>query len=53
MEDHEDFHLTEGMADKAITWMRRHLAINANTSSSWNVKYGPVISRKWPSSLAV
>ena len=28
VEDHEDFHLTESMADKAITWMRRHLAVN-------------------------
>jgi arylsulfatase len=27
-ENYEDFHLTEAMADKAITWMRRHLAIN-------------------------
>ena len=28
VENHEDFHLTESMADKAITWMRRHLAVN-------------------------
>ncbi|MEJ2122971.1 MAG: arylsulfatase [Alphaproteobacteria bacterium] len=28
VENYEDFHLTEAMADKAITWMRRHLAIN-------------------------
>jgi len=28
VEDFEDFHLTEAMADKAITWMRRHLAMN-------------------------
>lgn len=28
VENHEDYHLTEDMADKAITWMRRHLAIN-------------------------
>ncbi len=27
-ENHEDFHLTEAMAEKAITWMRRHLAMN-------------------------
>lgn len=27
-ENHEDYHLTEDMADKAITWMRRHEAIN-------------------------
>jgi arylsulfatase A-like enzyme len=25
---YEDFHLTEAMADKAITWMRRHRALN-------------------------
>ena len=30
VENYEDFHLTEAMADKAITWMRRHLAFNAN-----------------------
>jgi len=30
--NHEDSHLTEGMADKAITWMRRHLAINPDRS---------------------
>ncbi len=28
LENHEDFHLTEAMADKAIGWMRRHLAVN-------------------------
>jgi arylsulfatase len=28
VENHEDYHLTEDMADKAITWMRRHLAVN-------------------------
>lgn len=28
VKNHEDFHLTEAMADKAITWMRRHLALN-------------------------
>jgi arylsulfatase A-like enzyme len=28
VENHEDYHLTEDMADKAITWMRRHLAMN-------------------------
>lgn len=27
-ENYEDYHLTEDMADKAITWMRRHLAMN-------------------------
>jgi arylsulfatase len=28
VENHEDYHLTEAMADKAITWMNRHLAMN-------------------------
>jgi len=28
VDNYEDFHLTEAMADKAITWMRRHLAMN-------------------------
>jgi len=28
--NHEDFHLTEAMADKAIAWMRRHRALNAD-----------------------
>ena len=28
VENYEDFHVTEAMADKAITWMRRHLALN-------------------------
>jgi arylsulfatase len=28
VENHEDYHLTEDMAEKAITWMRRHLAMN-------------------------
>ena len=28
VENYEDYHLTEDLADKAITWMRRHLAIN-------------------------
>jgi arylsulfatase A-like enzyme len=28
VDDYEDFHLTEAMADKAITWMRRHRALN-------------------------
>jgi arylsulfatase len=30
VENYEDFHLTEAMADKAITWMRRHLAVNSD-----------------------
>lgn len=29
-ENYEDYHLTEDMADKAITWMRRHLAFNSD-----------------------
>jgi len=28
VKDHEDYHLTEDMADKAIMWMNRHLAVN-------------------------
>jgi len=28
VENYEDFHLTEAMADKAISWMRRHLALH-------------------------
>jgi len=28
VKDHEAYHLTEDMADKAITWMRRHRALN-------------------------
>lgn len=28
VENYEDYHLTEAMADKAITWMRRHRALN-------------------------
>ncbi|MCP5519846.1 MAG: arylsulfatase [Verrucomicrobiales bacterium] len=28
VDNYEDFHLTEAMAEKAITWMRRHLAMN-------------------------
>ena len=27
-QNYEDYHLTEDMADKAITWMRRHRALN-------------------------
>jgi len=30
VENYEDFHLTEAMADKAIAWMRRHLALNSD-----------------------
>jgi arylsulfatase A-like enzyme len=33
VENYEDFHLTEAMADKAITWMRRHLAMNPDRPS--------------------
>lgn len=28
VENYEDYHLTEDLAEKGITWMRRHLAIN-------------------------
>ena len=28
VKNHEDYHLTEDMADKAVTWIRRHLAVN-------------------------
>lgn len=28
VKNYEDYHLTEDLADKAITWMRRHLAMN-------------------------
>jgi len=28
VENYEDYHLTEDMADRAVTWMRRHLALN-------------------------
>jgi arylsulfatase A-like enzyme len=28
VKNYEDYHLTEDMADKAITWMRRHRAMN-------------------------
>jgi len=28
VDNYEDYHLTEDMADKAITWMRRHLAMH-------------------------
>jgi len=28
VENYENYHLTEAMADKGITWMRRHLAMN-------------------------
>jgi len=31
VENYEDYHLTEDMADKAITWMRRHLAVNPDS----------------------
>jgi len=30
VQNYEDFHLTEAMADKAIAWMRRHRALNAD-----------------------
>ena len=28
VENYEDYHLTEDLADNGITWMRRHLAVN-------------------------
>jgi len=30
VENYQDYHLTEDMADKAITWMRRHRALHPN-----------------------
>jgi arylsulfatase A-like enzyme len=30
VDNYEDFHLTEAMADKAISWMRSHLTFNAD-----------------------
>jgi arylsulfatase len=29
-DDHEDYHLTEDMAEKALTWMRRHRALHGD-----------------------
>ncbi|WP_295541901.1 arylsulfatase [uncultured Thiohalocapsa sp.] len=52
VENYEDFHLTEAMADKAITWMRRHLAINPDRPFlMWwtpGAVHGPHhVARKW------
>ena len=52
VEDHEDFHLTESMADKAITWMRRHLALSQGRPFlMWwtpGAVHGPHhVARKW------
>jgi arylsulfatase A-like enzyme len=52
VENYEDFHLTEGMADKAITWMRRHLAMNPDRPFlMWwtpGAVHGPhQVAKKW------
>ena len=52
VENYEDFHLTEAMADKAITWMRRHLAINPDRPflMYWTpgAVHGPhQVAKKW------
>jgi arylsulfatase len=52
MKNYEDFHLTEAMADKAITWMRRHLAINPDRPflMYWTpgAVHGPhQVAKKW------
>jgi arylsulfatase A-like enzyme len=52
VENYEDFHLTEAMADKAITWMRRHLAMNPDRPFlMWwtpGAVHGPHhVARKW------
>ena len=52
VENYEDYHLTEDMADKAITWMRRHLAVNPGRPFfMWwtpGAVHGPHhVARKW------
>jgi arylsulfatase A-like enzyme len=52
VDNYEDFHLTEAMADKAITWMRRHLAMNPDRPFlMWwtpGAVHGPHhVARKW------
>ena len=52
VDNYEDFHLTEAMADKAITWMRRHLAMNPDRPFlMWwtpGAVHGPhQVARKW------
>jgi len=52
VENYEDYHLTEAMADKAIVWMRRHLAMNPDRPfMMWwtpGAVHGPHhVSRQW------
>lgn len=52
VENHEDYHLTEDMADKAIAWMRRHRAMNPDRPFlMWwtpGAVHGPHhVARKW------
>ncbi|MBK5097469.1 MAG: arylsulfatase [Gemmatimonadetes bacterium] len=52
VENYEDYHLTEAMADKAIAWMRRHLAMNPDRPFvMWwtpGAVHGPHhVSRQW------
>ncbi len=52
VDNYEDFHLTESMADKAITWMRRHQAMNPDKPFlMWwtpGAVHGPHhVARKW------
>lgn len=52
VDNYEDFHLTEAMADKAITWMRRHLVMNPDRPFlMWwtpGAVHGPHhVARKW------
>jgi len=52
VEHHEDYHLTEAMAEKAITWMRRHLALHPDRPFLiwWTpgAVHGPHhVARKW------
>ena len=54
VENHEDYHLTEGMAEKAITWIRRHLAVNPDRPFlMWwtpGAVHGPHhVAREWAS----
>jgi len=56
-ENHEDYHLTEGMADKAIQWMRRHRALNPDRPFfMWwtpGAVHGPHhVARKWSKKYA-
>jgi len=52
VEHYEDYHLTEAMAERAITWMRRHLALNPDRPFLiwWTpgAVHGPHhVARKW------